>query len=187
MVEKIYVAMTARKAPMQIGTVPATTMNTVLPRVSANLMSGLIETLAAAPFNGNADLPVLADELAMESDELLPVAESLQMFRLAEIEGGDIKLTDVGKQFVEMATDDRKKLFARQLLTYVPLATHIRHVLQERANRVAPKSRFRDELEDHMSTEDAEHTLRAVIAWGRFAEVFAYDDDSETFSLENPT
>ncbi len=48
----------------------------------------------------------------MESDELLPVAESLQMFRFAEIEGGDIKLTDTGKQFVEMATDDRKKLFA---------------------------------------------------------------------------
>ena len=69
----------------------------------------------------------------------------------------------------------------------MPLATHIRRVLQERANHVAPKSRFLDELEDHMSTEDAEHTLRAVIAWGRFAEVFAYDDDFETFSLENPT
>jgi NitT/TauT family transport system ATP-binding protein len=188
MVEKIYVAMTARKAaPMQIGTAPATTLNTVLPRVSANLMSGLIETLAAAPFNGKADLPVLADELHMDSDELLPVAESLQTFRLAEIEGGDIKLTDIGKQFVEMATDDRKKLFARQLLAQVPLAAHIRRVLQERANHVAPKSRFLDELEDHMSTEDAEHTLRAVIAWGRFAEVFAYDDDSEAFSLENPT
>ncbi len=188
MVEKIYVAMTARKAgPAQIGTVPAATINTVLPRVSANLMSGLMETLSAAPFNGKADLPVLADELAMESDELLPVAESLQTFRLAEIEGGDIKLTDIGKQFVEMATDDRKKLFARQLLAQVPLATHIRRVLQERANHVAPKSRFLDELEDHMSTEDAEHTLRAVIAWGRYAELFAYDDDSETFSLENPT
>ncbi|HEX3503007.1 MAG TPA: nitrate/sulfonate/bicarbonate ABC transporter ATP-binding protein [Xanthobacteraceae bacterium] len=188
MVEKIYVAMTARKAgPTQIGTAPATTMFTVLPRVSANLMSGLIETLAAPPFNGKADLPVLADELAMESDELLPVAESLQMFRLAEIEGGDIKLTDIGKQFAEMGTDDRKKLFARQLLAQVPLAMHIRRVLQERTNHVAPKSRFLDELEDHMSTEDAEHTLRAVIAWGRFAEVFAYDDDSEAFSLENPT
>jgi NitT/TauT family transport system ATP-binding protein len=188
MVEKIYVAMTARKAaPMQIGTVPTATITTVLPRVSANLMAGLVETLAAAPFNGKADLPVLADELAMESDELFPVAESLQMLRLAEIEGGDIKLTDIGKQFAEMGTDDRKKLFQRQLLAYVPLAAHIRHVLQERANHVAPKSRFLDELEDHMSTEDAEHTLRAVIAWGRFGEVFAYDDDSETFSLENPT
>ena len=49
------------------------------------------------------------------------------------------------------------------------------------------KSRFFDELEDNMSTEDAELTLRAVIGWGRYAEVFAYDDDSGTFSLENPT
>ena len=189
MVEKIYVAMTARKpAAPQIGTIiPTATISSALPRVSANLLSGLVETLAAAPFNGKADLPVLADELHMESDELFPVAESLQMLRLAEIEGGDIKLTDSGKQFAESGTDDRKKLFQRQLLAYVPLAAHIRHVLQERANHVAPKSRFFDELEDHMSTEDAEHTLRAVIAWGRFAEAFAYDDDSGTFSLENPT
>jgi NitT/TauT family transport system ATP-binding protein len=192
MVEKIYVAMTARTpATPHIDAVaertPATTINTVLPRVSANLLSGLIETLAVAPFNGKADLPVLADELHMESDELFPVVESLQMFRLAEIEGGDIKLTDIGKQFVELGTDDRKKLFQRQLLSYVPLAAHIRRVLQERTNHGAPKSRFLDELEDHMTTEDAEHTLRAVIAWGRYAEVFAYDDDSETFSLENPT
>jgi NitT/TauT family transport system ATP-binding protein len=189
MVEKIYVAMTARKpAAPQIGTiVPTATISSALPRVSANLLAGLVETLAAAPFNGKADLPVLADELHMGSDELFPVAESLQLLRLAEIEGGDIKLTDTGKQFAESGTDDRKKLFQRQLLIYVPLAAHIRHVLQERVNHVAPKSRFFDELEDHMSTEDAEHTLRAVIAWGRFAEAFAYDDDSGTFSLENPT
>src|SRR5271168_5025184 len=52
LVEKIYVAMTARTAtPPQIGAVaeraPVVTINTVLPRVSANLMSGLVETLAA--------------------------------------------------------------------------------------------------------------------------------------------
>jgi NitT/TauT family transport system ATP-binding protein len=188
LVEKIYVAMTARTpTPLQIGTAPTITVNTVLPRVSANLLSGLIETLAAAPFNGRADLPVLADELHMEADELLPVSDALQMFRFAEVEGGDIKLTDTGKQFAEMGTDDRKKLFQRQLLTYVPFAAHIRQVLSDRANHVAPKSRFFDELEDHMSTEDAELTLRAVIAWGRYAEAFAYDDDSGTFSLENPT
>src|SRR5271165_1996404 len=63
MVEKIYVAMTARKqATPQIGAVaeraPAITINTALPRVSANVLSGLIEALAASPFNGKADLPV---------------------------------------------------------------------------------------------------------------------------------
>ena len=190
LVEKIYVAMTARKpATPQAGAVAdrVPTIDTMLPRVSANLLSGLIETLAAAPFNGKADLPVLADELHLEMDELFPVSESLQMLHFAEIEGGDIKLTDVGKQFAEFGMDDRKKLFQRQLLAYVPLAAHIRRVLQERANHAAPKSRFLDELEDHMSTEDAEHTLRAVTAWGRYAEVFAYDDDSGAFSLENPS
>jgi NitT/TauT family transport system ATP-binding protein len=190
LVEKIYVAMTARKTPPpSFGTVaaPAITINTILPRVSANLLSGLIETLAAAPYSGKADLPVLADELHMEVDDLFPVTESLQMLRLAEVEGGDIRLTDAGKQFAELGTDDRKKLFQRQLLAYIPLAAHIRHVLQERANHVAPKTRFFDELEDHMSSEDAEQTLRAVIGWGRYAEAFAYDDDSGAFSLENPT
>jgi NitT/TauT family transport system ATP-binding protein len=187
LVEKIYVAMTAR-TPTPIGTrLPAATMNTVLPRVSANILAGLIETLAAAPYNGRADLPVLADELHLEVDDLFPVADALQLLRLAEIEGGDIKLTDTGKQFAEMGTDDRKRLFQRQLLNYVPLAAHIRHILQERANHMAPKSRFFDELEDHMSAEDVELTLRAVIGWGRYGEVFAYDDDSGTFSLENPT
>jgi NitT/TauT family transport system ATP-binding protein len=190
LVEKIYVAMTARKqTPPQAGTVAdrVATIDTMLPRVSANILSGLIETLAVAPFNGKADLPVLADELHLELDELFPVSESLQMLHFAEIEGGDIKLTDIGKQFAEFGMDDRKKLFQRQLLAYVPLATHIRRVLQERANHSAPKSRFLDELEDHMSIEDAEHTLRAVTAWGRYAEVFAYDDDSGAFSLENPS
>jgi NitT/TauT family transport system ATP-binding protein len=192
LVEKIYVAMTARTgAPPQIGTVadraPIITINTVLPRVSANLLSGLIETLAGEPYNGKADLPVIANALQLEVDEFFPVAESMQMLHLAEIEGGDIKLTDVGKQFAELGMDDRKKLFQRQLLSYVPLATHVRRVLQERTNHVAPKSRFFDELEDHMSSEDAEYTLRAVTAWGRYAELFAYDDDSGAFSLENPT
>jgi NitT/TauT family transport system ATP-binding protein len=187
LVEKIYVAMTARTAAAQAGLERQITINTVLPRVSANLFSGLIETLAAEPYRGKADLPVLADELHMEADELFPVAEAMQMFHFAEVEGGDIKLTDTGKQFAELGMDDRKKLFQKQLLAYIPLATHIRRVLQERANHVAPKSRFLDELEDHMSTEDAEHTLRAVTAWGRFAEVFAYDDDTGMFSLENPS
>ncbi len=189
LVEKIYVAMTARKTPPpSFGPVaPAITINTMLPRVSANLLSGLIEQLATAPFSGKADLPVLADELHMEVDDLFPVTESLQMLRLAEVEGGDIKLTDIGKQFAELGTDDRKKLFQRQLLAYVPLAAHIRHVLQERSNHAAPKSRFFDELEDYMSADDAEQTLRAVIGWGRYGEAFAYDDDSGSFSLENPT
>jgi len=188
LVERIYVAMTARPtAAPRTAPPPERGIDAVLPRVSANLMSGLIEAVAGPPYNGKADLPLIASSLHMEVDDLFPVAESLQMLRFAEIEGGDIRLTDAGRQFADAAIDDRKRLFQRQLLAYVPLAAHIRRVLQDRANHVAPKSRFLDELEDHMITESADHTLRAVVAWARYAEAFAYDDDSGTFSLENPS
>jgi len=191
LVERIYVAMTDRFAAAARATplperFPKIGTDTVLTRVSANLLSGLIEAVAGPPYNGKADLPVIASSLHMEVDDLFPVAEALQMLRLAEIEKGDIRLTDVGKEFAGGTLDDRKRLFQHQLLTYVPLAAHIRRVLQERANHIAPRSRFLDELEDHMTTDAAEQTLRAVVAWARFAEAFAYDDESQTFSLENP-
>ncbi|HEY2183827.1 MAG TPA: nitrate/sulfonate/bicarbonate ABC transporter ATP-binding protein [Xanthobacteraceae bacterium] len=192
LVERIYVVMTARPAGSRRGApvgerARAIGLDAVLPRVSANLLSGLIEAVAGDPYHGRADLPVIASSLHMEVDELFPVAESLQLLRLVDIEGGDIQLTDLGKQFADASLDDRKKLFQRLLLAHVPLAAHIRRILQERSSHRAPKSRFRDELEDYMDEEVAEQTLRAVIGWGRFAEAFAYDDQSETFSLENPT
>jgi NitT/TauT family transport system ATP-binding protein len=158
-----------------------------LARVSANALAGLMEAVAGAPYSGKADMPVIASQLQMEVDDLFPIAETLQLLRFAEVEGGDIRLTDLGKQFASSDVDERKKLFQRQLLTYVPLATHIRRVLQERATHAAPKSRFLDELEDQMTAKAAEQTLQAVVGWGRFAEAFAYDGRSETFSLDNPT
>lgn len=191
LVERIYVAMTARAAapPARVTPerIPGMGIDMALPRVSANAMSGLIEAVAGAPYHGKADLPVIASTLQMEVDDLFPVAEALQLLRFAEIEGGDIQLTDTGKQFAEAGVDDRKKLFQRQFLAYVPLAAHIRRVLQERANHTAPRRRFRDELEDHMTTESAQHTLRSVVAWARFSEAFAYDARTETFSLDNPS
>jgi NitT/TauT family transport system ATP-binding protein len=190
LVESIYVVMTTRlagEAHTRNERFPGLGIGTVLPHVSSNLLAGLMETVAGAPFHGMADLPKIASDLQMEIDELFPVAETLQMMRFAEVAGGDIRLTEVGNVFANSASDERKRIFARQLLNYVPLAAHIRRVLDERPSHVARKSRFLDELEDYQSEDDAEQTLRAMISWGRYAETFAYDDENASFSLENPS
>ncbi len=190
LVERIYVEMTARALTPPTGTrtefFPGQGIGSALPHVSSNELSGLLEAVAAAPYNGMADLPKIATDLQMEIDELFPVAETLQMLRFAELEGGDLKLTDAGRAFCNAERDERKRIFARQLLAYVPLAAHVRRVLDERTSHVARKSRFIDELEDFMTEEAAEQTLRAIISWGRYAEVFAYEDESARFTLENP-
>ena len=188
LVDTIYARMTKRPEPkpQKEEGIPGLGLAMSLPRVSTNTLSGFLEAVAAEPFNGRADLPHVADELTMEIDELFPVAETLQLLRFAELEEGDIKLTDDGKRFAVLDTDQRKKLFGEHLMAYVPLAARIRHILDERPTHRAPSTRFREELEDYMSEEYAETTLRSVTNWGRYGELFAYDETSEVFSLEDP-
>jgi len=189
-VDDIYALMTRRAtsvpAPSTEGNAEAPAVETVhaLYPVSTNLMAGLIETLAGEPYRGRADLPPLATALQLELDDLLPLGETLALLHFAELEEGDIKLTESGREFAFADTDQRKLLFASALRAHVKMASTIRSVLDERWNHRASAVRFRDELEDHMSPSYAEDTLRAVIAWGRFAELFNYDEEADQFFLE---
>src|ERR1051326_6221801 len=187
LVDDIYELMTAR--PLGRPTresFPGTGIAMLLPRVSPNLLAGLMEAVAAEPYEGRADLPPLAEELHMEVDDLFPVAEMLQFLRFAELAEGDIRLTEAGWAFVRAEQDARKQQFRQQVLASVPLVAHIRRVLDDRSSHRAPATRFRDELEDHMSEDAAEGTLRAVISFARYGEIFAYDEESGVFSLDNP-
>ena len=189
-VDDIYALMTRRAtsvpAPASGAVAGAPQVETVhaLHPVNINLMSGLIETLAGEPYRGRADLPPLAGALQLELDELLPLGETLSLLHFAELEEGDIKLTEQGRQFANADTDERKTLFAAALRAHVKLAATVRSVLDERWNHRASAVRFRDELEDHMSPDYAEDTLRAVIGWGRFAELFNYDEEADQFFLD---
>ena len=189
LVDNIYALMTRRstsRQPGRDGLFPGSGIGMVLPNVSTNSLAGLLEEVAAAPYNGRADLPHLADSLQLEIDDLFPIAETLQLLRFAELEEGDIKLMPAGRRFADAEVDVRKKLFGDHLLAYVPLAARIKRVLDERPSHYAPASRFREELEDYMSEDYAEKTLRTAITWARYGELFAYDESAQSFSLENP-
>jgi NitT/TauT family transport system ATP-binding protein len=187
MVDDIYALMT-RRAPAEhkATAVPPDPLATPLQRVGLNMMAGLMEALAASPYDGRADLPALAETLHFEVDDLLPLGETLQLLHFAVLEEGDVYLTEKGRAFVQADVDGRRALFAEALRAHVPLVNMIRQVLDERWNHRASAVRFRDELEDHMSPDYADGTLRTVIGWGRYAELFSYDEEAEQFSLEDP-
>jgi NitT/TauT family transport system ATP-binding protein len=129
LVERIYVEMTVRPQGTPGGRqerFPGLGIGSVLPQVSTNRLAGLLEAVAAPPFNGKADLPEIASDLQMEIDDLFPVAETLQMLRFAELEGGDLRLTDDGKAFAQGGVDERKRVFSRHLLTRRMCAPRIR-------------------------------------------------------------
>jgi len=190
MVEQIYTLMTsgmqkkdfsAAAKPVGVG------MYDKLPRVSPNQLSGLLETLAAAPYNGRADLPALDQDLGVGTEDVLHLSEALRILKFAEVDAGDIHLTPAGKIFADADTQKRKQIFAEHLVQNIPLAEYVCRVLQSRPGNHAPRIRFLTQLEDHMTEEDSEEVLSAVTSWGRYAELFAYDDNTEMYNLENPS
>ena len=157
-----------------------------IPDAPTQQLSALIDTLMEDRYRGRADLPDLADYQNLSVDDLFVLLDGMQLLGFAHVGGGDVELTPAGKAFSNAEMDERKTMFGNHLLRNVPLAAHIQKVLQERPNHRAPASRFLNELEDHMSEEWANDTLERLINWGRYAELFAYDYDTETFRLEKP-
>ena len=190
MVEQIYTLMTSgmRKRDFSTSANKAheITMHDNLPRVSPNQLAGLMEALAAAPYNGRADLPALDQDLGMGTEEVLHLVEALRILKFADVAEGDIHLTAAGHIFADADTQKRKAIFAEHLIQSIPLAAYVYRVLQGRPGNHAPRIRFLTQLEDHMTEEDATEALAAITSWGRYAELFAYNDNSEMYSLENP-
>ena len=123
----------------------------------------------------------------MEIDDLFPVAETLQLLRFAEVAEGDIRLTDAGRRFADAEPRRRASGCSPSICwptcrsppTSAACSTSAPAIARRRAaSATSSRTTCRE--------EDAEQTLRAVIIWGRYAEIFAYDDDSGVFSLENP-
>jgi len=188
LVDSIYEKMTTREPNRPLsgdGLFPGVGMGMVLQHISTNILQGLLETLATN-YNGQADLPKLVETLGTNDGEIeiLKIAETLQLLRFCEVSGGDIRLTPKGQAFAVGDIDERKTLFRDHLKTYVPLAMHIKMVLDARHDHTAPMSRFLDEVEDFMPKEAAAQTMDTVIAWARYAELFAYNEETKECYLE---
>jgi len=183
LVDEIYSLMTAHVRGGGAGAQEQLTLGYRLPDTTPGKMAGLLETIAEAPFNGRADLPQLAEETELEDDSLFHLFEALRVMGLARIVSGDIFLTQLGQAFVDADDAGRKDLFAESLLRNIPLAAHVRKVLDERRDHRAPEDRFLQELQDYLTDDEAERVLETAITWGRYAEIFDYDYNSGVLML----
>ncbi|MEC8882010.1 MAG: nitrate/sulfonate/bicarbonate ABC transporter ATP-binding protein [Pseudomonadota bacterium] len=157
-----------------------------LPRVEVGSMIGLLEALGSEEFKQDSDLSTLAEELYLDVDDLMSIIDCLEILRMAFIDAGHVSLTPAGVQFSEADILERKKIFARQLQDHVPLVRHILRVLNGRSSHSASGQRFSVELQDDLSDIAASEVLKTVIEWGRYAELFAYNDNTDTLSFDNP-
>jgi NitT/TauT family transport system ATP-binding protein len=151
-----------------------------LPRARLNALAGLVEKLSVE--GGRADLPRLAADLVMELDDLLPVVEAGELVGFVGIQDGDLLITPLGTAYAEASILTRKELIASRLLR-VRTINWIYETLQQDDNQRVAEGFFLDKLRPALG-ELAESQLETAISWGRFAELFAFDDKSGELYLE---
>jgi NitT/TauT family transport system ATP-binding protein len=153
----------------------------MLPHTRPGGMAGLLEILE--DHEGRADLHVLADELSLEVDALLPTVDTATLLGLLKLEEGDAILTAEGKAFAHADIQERKAIFRKSVLANIPLLRQMEQALKSKSNRTLPAEFFQDLLDEHFSEDEARRQLETAIQWGRYAELFDYDAASGKLTL----
>jgi NitT/TauT family transport system ATP-binding protein len=153
----------------------------MLPHTRPGGMAGLLEILE--DHDGRADLHVLADELSLEVDALLPTVDTAALLGALKLQEGDAILTPEGKAFAQADIQERKAIFRKAVLANVPLLRQMEQALKAKSNRTLSAEFFQDLLDEHFSDDEARRQLETAIQWGRYAELFDYDAASGKLTL----
>ena len=153
----------------------------MLPHTRPGGLAGLLEILADQ--GGRADLHVLADELSLEVDALLPSVDTAVLLGLLKLEEGDAIITPEGQAFAQGDIQERKAIFRKAVLANVPLLRQMEQALKAKSNRTLSSEFFQDLLDEHFSEDESRRQLETAIQWGRYAEIFDYDAASGKLTL----
>ena len=175
-VDHLYAVLTGRDDKTAPGASIPGPLTHPLPSASVGGLAGLIEIVYA--HNGRTDLADLADELAFEVDDLLPLVDAAVMLGLLEVEGGRAMLTEVGRDWYTADIQTSKEIFAGLAVQKAPLVRTIVKALENSNDGTLRDDFFRDLLRRGYTAAYTERQLDIAIDWGRYGELFDYDADT---------
>jgi NitT/TauT family transport system ATP-binding protein len=135
---------------------------------------------------GKEDLYHVAEELQMEVDDLLPIVEAATLLGFAKSDKGDVEITPEGKAFAEADIATRKTLFREAALAHVALLQQMHGALNSKLDHAMPLEFFRDVLDEHFPSEEVRRQIETALDWGRYADLFSYDSESDRLFLYQP-
>lgn len=178
-----YVGWETQPEALELGNAPGEPGKLqALPNISITPMTGLLEALAATPGSRQA-LYKLADELGVDFDHLLRTVEALELLGFVTVAKGDGALTPLGETFAEAEVLARKEIFAARLRR-LPIFRWLLELLEAAEGKRLRGEVVRRALELEFPPAGAEKQFQVIINWGRYAELFAYEDSTGVLYLE---
>jgi NitT/TauT family transport system ATP-binding protein len=156
----------------------------MLPHARPGGVAGLLELLLDK--GGRDDIYRLADDLAFEIDDLLPIVDAAQLLGFLTVEEGDAGITESGAEFANSEILRQKELFREAAKANVLLLRQIVRALEAKSDHTVPEDFFLDMLDEQFSEEESLRQLETAITWGRYAELFDFDAARRRFFLPEP-
>lgn len=154
---------------------------TMLPHARAGGISGLLEILDGR--GGEEDLPDLADDLRLEVDDLMPAVDAAAMLGFAKVERGDVRLTEIGREFANAEVHRSHHIFQEQLLANVPFVVTVLAMLKTKKDSQISREFVLDILDEHFSDSEALRQFETMVDWARYAQLIDYDAAQERLYL----
>jgi NitT/TauT family transport system ATP-binding protein len=153
----------------------------MLPHARPGGIAGLLELLLDK--GGRDDIYRLADDLAFEIDDLLPIVDAAQLLGFLKIEEGDAAITPTGTEFANSEILRQKELFRGAAVENVLLLRQIRRAIETKSDHTVPEDFFLDMLDEQFSDEESLRQLETAVNWGRYAELFDFDSARRRFVM----
>ncbi len=153
----------------------------MLPHARPGGIAGLLELLLDK--GGRDDMYRLADDLAFEIDDLLPIVDAAQLLGFLTVEEGDAVITSGGTEFANSEILRQKEVFRDAAVSNVLLLRQIRRALESKSDHTVPEDFFLDLLDEQFSEEESQRQMETAVAWGRYAELFDFDAGRRRFVL----
>ncbi len=152
-----------------------------IPAVQVNEAISLLELIAEQ--GGRVKGFDLASRLSCDYLHVLLMAKATELFDLVDTPRNDILLTDLGRRFIKGDINERKKMLNAQMRT-LRIAQLFKDKI-ESANE--KKLLWKDALpwmQELLPNEKNEEVLDTLIQWGRYSEIFGYNDDTGEIYLD---
>jgi len=165
---------TAHPAPAAMAMEP-------IPSATVSEIMGLIEYLDAR--GGQEDVFRIASDTRREYGTVINVANAAELLDLVETPKRLVRLAPEGVRLVKARVAERKAIWRERLLT-LGLFREVRAALERSSDQELRRESVLEMLALAMPSEDYESVFETLWRWGRFADLWGYDEERQVLSLK---
>jgi NitT/TauT family transport system ATP-binding protein len=166
--------------------VPAAPPAPTIARVQSIPAAGLSEILGLLEILKETEEIInvfdLSARIAKEFGETIAIVKAAEMLDLVDTPKDDVRMTEVGWYFLAAPLPARKTLFKQSIMKLRLFQILLEQLEQAPEHRVSADDVL-ERLAALLPYEHSDKLFETLVAWGRYAEVLDYDQDTHTVYL----